>query len=235
MDLFHVAAIIFDNDGVLVDSERIHVAVERELLAQMGLDYDLPTYMARFVGLNNADFQARLAHDFMARYGAAFPSDFRARLDARAWPRLEAELEPIANVADLVRTFDGPVAVASSATTARLRQKLNLTGLHDLFAPHIYSADLVANGKPAPDLFLHAARALHVAPDQCLVIEDSEHGIIAARAANMIPFGFTGGGHSDRGHADRLMRAGAAACFSAHGDIKTWLEKRSLSSPGRNA
>ena len=226
MDLSHVAAIIFDNDGVLVDSESIHVAVERELLAEIGLDYDLPTYMARFVGLNNADFQAQLAQDFGARYGAPFPSDFRARLDARAWPRIEAELQPVANVPDLVGAFAGPVAVASSATTARLRQKLELTGLYDLFAPHIYSADLVANGKPAPDLFLHAARALQVDPDRCLVIEDSEHGIIAARAANMIPFGFTGGGHSDRGHADRLMRAGASACFSCHGDIKILFERR---------
>ena len=219
MDFSDVAAIIFDNDGVLVDSERIHVAVERELLAEIGLDYDQATYMSRFVGLNHTDFHKALERDFVALHAAPFPSDFRARLDARAWPRIERELQPIAGVADLLLVFAGRVAVASSAGTERLHQKLNLTGLRGLFAPHIYSADLVAHGKPAPDLFLHAAQALSVAPNRCLVIEDSEHGILAGRAANMQTIGFTGGGHSDAGHSDRLLQAGAHICVNSHAEL----------------
>lgn len=223
MDLSGFDAIIFDNDGVLVDSEVIHIAAELELLAEIGLDYDHQTYMSRFVGLNNHDFQAALARDYAARYGRTFPPDFRTRLDARAWPRIEAELVPIDGVAELVTAFDGAVAVASSATIPRLDRKLELTGLRDLFLPHVYSADLVAYGKPAPDLFLCAAAKLGVDPARCIVIEDSVNGVIAGRAANMLSIGFVGGGHADMQHAERLMNAGAQCCVTQHYEILDWV------------
>ena len=224
MDLSHISAIIFDNDGVLVDSEAIHVAVERELLAEMGLVYDQPTYMSRFVGLSNKDFHAALACDHEAQLGRPFPDDFRTRLDARVWPRMETELRALRGGRELARHFRGAVAVASSATVPRLTQKLELTGLYEVFAPHIYSSDHVANGKPAPDLFLHAAAKLSAAPEQCLVVEDSVNGILAARAAGMVPMGFVGGGHVDAGHAERLMQAGAIRVVSCHADLQTLLD-----------
>lgn len=223
MDLSFIDAIIFDNDGVLVDSEVIHVAVERELLSDIGLNYDLSTYVSRFVGLNNTDFHAALQDDYAEKYEAPFPSDFRERLDARAWPRLEAELQAIAGVIELVGVFTGRVAVASSASVERLHQKLKLTRLYDVFAPHVYSSDQVRSGKPAPDLFLHAAAQIGVPPSRCLVIEDSVHGVIAGRAANMVTAGFTGGGHTDPGHKDRLMQAGAHFCVGDHSELKSLL------------
>ena len=225
MDLSGIDAIIFDNDGVLVDSETIHVAVERELLAEIGLDYDYETYMSRFVGLNNHDFHTALARDYAETHARRFPADFKARLKARAWPRIEDELMPIDGVADLVSAFNGAVAVASSATPHRLNRKLELTGLRELFSPHVYSADQVAQGKPSPDLFLFAAAQLEVSPARCMVVEDSVNGIIAARAANMLSIGFIGGGHADARHSDRLLEAGAHGCVAGHDEILFWVSK----------
>jgi beta-phosphoglucomutase-like phosphatase (HAD superfamily) len=109
--------------------------------------------------------------------------------------------------------------VGSSAPFDRLTKKLNLTDLASLFSPHIYSADQVSNGKPAPDLFLHAAKQIEVAAERCAVIEDSVNGIKAARAANMMPIGFVGGGHADAGLANRLKANGAAHVVSSHAEI----------------
>jgi len=210
---------IFDSDGVLVDSEAIHIAVEQELLAEVGLDYDHSEYLSRFVGLSNTDFYFELASDFSARIGGEFPSDFASKLQERAWPRIESELRAIEGVDRLVDAFYGGVAVGSSAPIAKLVRKLELTNLSRLFSPHIYSVDHVENGKPAPDLFLHAARQLGVRPERCAVIEDSINGVLAARAANMIPIGFVGGSHADVGLSDRLKANGAAFVVSSHSEI----------------
>ncbi|MEL6856940.1 MAG: HAD family phosphatase [Pseudomonadota bacterium] len=225
MDLSHISAIIFDNDGVLVDSEAIHVAVERELLAEMGLIYDQSSYMSRFVGLSSKDFEAALAGDHQVRLGTLFPNDFRARLDARVWPRMEAELLALPGITGLVQQFGGKVAVASSAEMPRLIQKLQLTALYDVFAPHIYSSDHVEKGKPAPDLFLHAAAKLSAEPSGCMVVEDSVNGIKAARAAGMLPVGFVGGGHADPDHAARLRAAGAKLVLDSHMILLDWFKR----------
>lgn len=214
------AAIIFDCDGVLVDSEVIHVAAEMELLADLGLAYDRETYLTRFVGLSNADFHAAIRSDFAGVSDTAFPADFAARLHQLVWPRIETELKAIEGVEALVRSFNGQVAVGSSSPYEKLMAKLAITGLQPLFAPHIYSADHVKAGKPEPDLFLHAAAELGVDPCQCLVIEDSLHGVVAARAAGMTAIGFTGGGHTDAGLAQRLMKSGAAAVVAHHAEVQ---------------
>ncbi len=212
-------ALIFDSDGVLVDSEVIHMAVEQEMLAELGLYYDHETYLSRFVGLSNPDFYSELASDYATRVGGSFPADFGTRLQERIWPRIEAELCPIDGVAQLVEAVRGKVAVGSSAPFERLIRKLDITGLSPLFEPHIYSVDHVQNGKPAPDLFLYAASQIGVQPDRCAVIEDSVNGIKAARAANMTPIGFVGGGHADAGLGERLEANGAATVVSSHIEI----------------
>ena len=219
MPFTHYDALIFDSDGVLVDSEVIHIAVEQELLADIGLTYDPETYLSRFVGLSNSDFYSALASDYVARVGGSFPTDFVSRLEKRIWPRIESELQPIDGVAPLVEAVGGKVAVGSSAPFEKLTRKLEMTGLHPLFSPHIYSVDHVQNGKPAPDLFLHAASQIGVQPDRCVVIEDSVNGIKAARAANMTPIGFVGGGHADAGLGERLKANGAAFIVSSHLEI----------------
>lgn len=216
-------ALIFDSDGVLVDSEVIHIAVERELLAELGLTYDHKTYLTRFVGLSNADFYSQLASDMAARTGEEFPADFGRKLQERLWPRIERDLRPIAGVEQLIKAFGGKVAVGSSAPFEKLMRKLAITRLAHLFSNHIYSADNVRFGKPAPDLFLHAAKMLGVSPDRCAVIEDSVNGVLAARAAGMTPIGFVGGGHADTGLGDRLLANGAVFLVSSHAEIEELL------------
>lgn len=216
-------ALIFDCDGVLVDSEAIHVAVEMELLREMGLAYEWEAYLSRFVGLGVPEFHAALAEDYAALGQGPFPDDFGPRLHGRAWPRIESELTALPGAAALAARFEGPIAVASSSITPKLRRKLALTGLSDTFAPHIYSADQVTRGKPAPDLFLFAADRIKTNPATCLVIEDSVHGVTSALAAGMTAFGFTGGGHADSGLSARLLAAGATATFPSHAAIMAHL------------
>ncbi len=211
-------ALIFDCDGVLVDSEVIAIQCEREILAGWGLDYPFETFVQRFVGLHNRDFHNAIAADAQAA-GLTLPDDFRTALHANHWKRFEAELKAIDGVLDVAAAFSGLQAVASSSEADKLVRKLELTGLHETFAPHIFSSDLVANGKPAPDLFLLAADRIGARPDTCLVIEDSVNGVKAARAAGMTAWGFTGGGHADAGLAGRLTDAGAHGVFASHRQI----------------
>ena len=204
-----IQAVIFDCDGVLVDSETIAVEAETALLAAHGLDYGRPEFIARFMGMSDKAFYAALAEDSHARLGRGLPVDFRARVDARKHALNEEKLAAIAGIHDAAAALALPKAVASSSETAHLSYKLRKTGLWDLFAPHIYSADHVTHAKPAPDLFLHAAAALDIAPAHCLVIEDSVNGVLAARAAGMDVWGFLGGGHMDEAAGARLTKAGA--------------------------
>lgn len=203
-----VDAIIFDCDGVLVDSEVIAIAVEREHLSGWGLVYDNETYLSRFVGLHNRDYHAALRQDAKDQR-INLPVDFPVIIQAAIWARFEAELSAIDGALDLATRFDGPMAVASSSEQDKLHRKLELTKLASAFGPHVYSADLVENGKPAPDLFLLAAEKMGVPASNCLVIEDSENGVRAGRAAGMMVCGFTGGAHADPGLAARLEAAGA--------------------------
>lgn len=219
MRLSEFDAIIFDNDGVLVDSEIIHITVEREMLKEIGLTYSHETYLSRFVGLSMPDFYAELDRDHRQKFGRVFPPGFDAELVRRVWPRIEAELQPISGASELATRFQGLTGVASSAPPDRLTRKLEITGLKSLFEPHIYSSQAVQKGKPAPDLFLHAAAELTVAPTNCVVIEDSENGVRAGRAAGMIVIGFTGGQHADPKLGDRLKSAGAHCVVSSHAEL----------------
>jgi HAD superfamily hydrolase (TIGR01509 family) len=202
-------AVIFDCDGVLIDSEVIAVEVETALLAKHGLHYEIAEFVARFMGMSDKAFYAALSEDSLSRLGRALPADFKARVDAGKRALNERKLAAIAGIELAVARLSLPKAVASSSETHHLDYKLRKTGLWDLFAPHIYSADHVTHAKPAPDLFLHAANALGVDPSGCLVIEDSVNGVKAALAANMRVWGFAGGGHMDDGGRARLAAAGA--------------------------
>jgi len=202
-------AVIFDCDGVLIDSEVIAVEVETTLLAEHGLHYEIPEFIARFMGMSDKAFYAALSADSLSRLGRALPTDFKARVDAGKRLLNEQKLAAVAGIEFAVARLSLPKAVASSSEIHHLDYKLRKTGLWDLFAPHIYSADHVTHAKPAPDLFLHAANALDVDPSDCLVIEDSVNGVKAALAANMRVWGFAGGGHMDDAGRARLTAAGA--------------------------
>ena len=212
-----IEAVIFDCDGVLVDSEVLALEVELGSLAEIGLDYSRPEFVARFTGRSNEAFFALLEEDSLARRGCGLPDGFRDACHAKYRAAYERLVEvPGARAA--VASVTLPKAVASSSTRDALGEKLRKTALWDLFAPHIYSADHVMHAKPAPDLFLHAAEALRIAPSACLVLEDSTNGVAAARAAGMRVWGFSGGGHMDDALGARLLTAGAERL------IRSWPE-----------
>jgi len=215
-----VRAVIFDCDGVLVDSEIIAVEVEIALLAGIGLHYEAPEFKTRFMGMSDKAFYAALDTDCRARTACALPQDFRARVDALKHAANEKRLTAVTGIEDAVANLALPKAVASSSTETLLHYKLSKTGLWDLFAPHIYSADHVTHAKPAPDLFLHAAAKLGTAPGDCLVLEDSVNGVTAGRAAGMRVWGFAGGGHMTDALAANLAQAGAERVLAHWNDFR---------------
>lgn len=218
-----ISAIIFDCDGVLVDSEIIYTAVERKHLSRLGLHYDSTAYQTRFVGLADDDYINKLASDYQARGKGLFPDEYAANVKAESAARIEAELQAIDGIKPLLQRLNASTAVASSSSVGALQKKLDLTGLHQYFSPHIYSGEQVQRGKPAPDLFLLAATRLGVTPENCVVVEDSVNGVSAGVAAGMKVWGFTGGGHADAGLQDRLMAAGAQKVFSSFQDMSSAL------------
>jgi HAD superfamily hydrolase (TIGR01509 family) len=181
--------VIFDCDGVLVDSEPIAVRIDVEMLAEVGVTMSEEEVIERFVGRSPEVILAETE----ARLGRRVPEGWFERGEARIRRAYATELKPVPGVVEALEAIDLPVCVASSSGHDNLRYKLELTGLYDRFAGRIFSATEVANGKPAPDLFLHAASRMGAAPADCVVIEDSRYGVQAARAAGMDVLGFAGG------------------------------------------
>jgi HAD superfamily hydrolase (TIGR01509 family) len=207
--------VIFDCDGVLVDSESIGCRIDATLLTEVGYPITAAQVIARFSGISFANMIAAIEAD-MSR---PLPADFVARSEALVWAAYEAELAALPGVADAVRALARPVCVASSSEPESLRRKLAMTGLLALFDPHLFSGAQVKRGKPAPDLFHFAADTMGVGPDRCLVVEDSVAGVTAARAAGMRVLGFTGAGHCPPDQAARLAAAGAVTVFDNLRDL----------------
>jgi HAD superfamily hydrolase (TIGR01509 family) len=197
--------VIFDCDGVLIDSELLSVRADRECLAEDGIDLSVEEIIERYTGIS----LAAMLSDIETRYGRPL-ADFAARHQARLRPLFEADLQAIPGVTEVLDRLPCRSCVASSGTPERLRHALSLVGLFDRFHPQIFSASEVARGKPAPDLFLHAAERMGIPPQRCVVIEDSVPGVVAAVAAGMPAIGFTGGAHCRPGDAARLSEVGAA-------------------------
>ncbi len=178
--------VIFDNDGVLVDSERAANRILSELLTACGLPLGPAACTAAYLGRSLAAVRA----DAEGRLGRALPPDFEARYHDRLFEVFRTALAPVPGVRAALDRIRLPTCVASSGSHARIRLTLEVTGLLGRFAGRIFSAEDVARGKPAPDLFLHAAAALGADPGRCAVIEDSPLGVEAANAAGMTAFGF---------------------------------------------
>ncbi|NEX91683.1 HAD family phosphatase [Caulobacter sp. 17J65-9] len=215
-------AVIFDCDGVLVDSEVLSLEVELEAMAELGVTYDLVEYKARFLGLPPGPLLEALDADYRAATGRPLAENFMPDLQARFVAACAERLAEIAGVAAAVEALPLARAVASSSGAAHLRKKLDITGLLPLFDPHVYSAELVARGKPHPDVFLYAADRIGADPRRCLVLEDSVNGVRAALAAGMTVWGFAGGGHMDPVTAGRLAEAGAERVLGS------WAEAEAL-------
>ena len=201
--------IIFDCDGVLVDSEVISCRAHAETLTRHGYPITPDQVLRRFLGVS--DREARLMIE--AEIGRKLPDDFEVQVKHATLRFYQGDLQAIANVGDAIAAIDLPRCVASSGTPEKIRHGLTCAGLYDLLSPHIFSATQVDRGKPAPDLFLFAAEQMKVAPGRCVVIEDSVPGVVGARAADMTVLGFFGGSHCTPGHAELLHAAGAAVTF----------------------
>ncbi|MEO8300490.1 MAG: HAD family phosphatase [Rhizomicrobium sp.] len=204
-----ISAVIFDCDGVLVDSEILALEVELAILAEQGLSFEREDYVTRFMGLSTQSFHRAIDQEARARIGHPISETIRDELATRLRQTMIARLTEVPGAVGAVAGTRLLKAVASSSTKEGLERKLRQVGLWDYFDPHVYSADHVAQAKPAPDLFLHAAKALGVDPGACLVLEDSVNGVIAARRAEMRVWGFLGGGHAHDRLGARLLAAGA--------------------------
>ncbi len=207
--------VIFDCDGVLIDSETIACRVDAECFAEIDFPVTFDDVRERYV---DTTWRTMFA-DVERRYGRALPENFIEVIRARTAAAFEAELKAVAGVEAVIDSVRVAKCIASSSGPDRLLHSLTLTGLWDRFAPHIFSAMQVAKGKPAPDLFLFAAAQMDVAPEGCVVVEDSLAGVQAARAAGMRVIGFCGGGHCTPGHADKLKMAGAESVVASMIDL----------------
>jgi HAD superfamily hydrolase (TIGR01509 family) len=215
--------VIFDCDGVLVDSEAIALGQVRHALGAAGLTLSHAEAVDRFLGLS-LDSIVQKAE---AELSAPLPSAFRTDLSRDILARFAVELKGIEGVRPAVASLACKVCVASSSPLDRIRLALSVAGYDSLFEPHIFSATMAPRGKPHPDLFLHAARAMGAPPARCLVIEDSAPGVTAAVSAGMAVFGFVGGSHfSGLAQAERLRGLGAKLIFDDMSQLPALIGRR---------
>jgi HAD superfamily hydrolase (TIGR01509 family) len=184
-----VGLVIFDNDGVLVDSERIAVRVNVAVTAHLGWPMTEAEVIDRFIGRSHAS----IAEIIAAKLGDEAAATWTDRFETELRQAVDAELVAVDGIVEALGRITVPTCVASSGTHDKVRHTLGRTGLYPLFAGRIFSATEVPLGKPAPDLFLHAAARMGVPPEACVVVEDSRYGVQAARAAGMLCLGYTGG------------------------------------------
>lgn len=201
--------IIFDCDGVLVDSEIISNRILAQHLTDHGYPISPEESCRRFIG-----YYMPTLVDEVRSEGVDLPDDFISTLRAKDGPAFAADLQAIDGVADALSQIPHPKCVASSGPPNKISRNLSKTGLIDFFEPHLFSGDHVDKPKPAPDLFLYAAEKFGIPPASCLVIEDSKLGIQAAKAAGMMCFGFTGGGHCFGDYAANLAHLNPELLFS---------------------
>jgi HAD superfamily hydrolase (TIGR01509 family) len=206
--------LIFDCDGVLVDSEVLSCRIDAEFLTEIGVPYTAEEIARQFLGVSLKTMISRIESERDCK----LPDDFSEKLNRTLFARFETDLKPIEGVRDAILSLPFPRCVASSSIPERIALSLRVTGLADLF-DNIFSSTQVARGKPAPDLFLHAASRMNTLPEECLVIEDSIAGVQAARAAGMRVIGFVGGSHCGPGHAEKLRQAGAPVIIERMSDL----------------
>ncbi len=216
--------LIFDCDGVLVDSEVLACRAVSEALAEFGLSLPVEEVAERFLGRSTKDMYAALEAD----WGCVLSDAVRSRIRARSRELFDRELRPVRDIASALDALAGPPrCVASSSGPEAIAYKLGRTDLLRCFEPAaLFSAHMVSRGKPAPDLFLHAAERMATEPGRCLVIEDSVPGVTAAKAAGMTAFGFAGASHCRDGHAHRLSAAGADLIFAEMRELPRLIAQR---------
>ncbi|MFI5012336.1 MAG: HAD family hydrolase [Hyphomicrobiales bacterium] len=197
--------IIFDCDGVLVDSELLSCNCLMDVLRRHEIAADIDTVFEKFLGRS-----AQAVSEHYRRLGRAIPRAFSAELRALVRESFAGSLQAIPDVESVLRSLAAPYCVASSSDLERVEFSLRLTGLSKLFDGRVFTAQMVRRGKPAPDLFLHAAARMGADPSRSLVIEDSVSGVQAGKAAGMTVWGFVGGSHYASRDGQRLLEAAGA-------------------------
>lgn len=200
-----IGLIIFDCDGVLIDSEPIASRTLAEALAAAGVDITPQEAHRRFTGNSERDIRVMCARD----YGLEDIEGLFSGWHQRLYAEFATTLTAMPDIAEVVAALERPKCVASNSTLERLRASLGQLPLWDSFAPFVFSAEQVKRPKPAPDLLLHCARELEVEPARCVMIDDSPHGISSAVAAGMVPIGFVDPADPRPGRRALLKAAGA--------------------------
>ena len=211
--------IIFDCDGVLIDSEIVVCRLTSEELSRVGYQISTRQVIQRFAGRPEREMIAEIE----AEWGRPVPDRYFTAMRTRVGHAYGSELQAMPGVASLLDRLRIAVCVASSSDPAKLRLGLETVGLYGRFAPQVVSGSYVTHGKPAPDVFVFAAGWMRTPVASCVVIEDSVPGVRAGVAAGMRVFGFAGGGHCDEGHRDRLLAAGAEQVMNRLGDLRALL------------
>jgi HAD superfamily hydrolase (TIGR01509 family) len=207
--------VIFDCDGVLIDSELLSCNALVDCLRREAIEIDLETVIDEFLGRS-----PQAIRDYCAATDHVLPGRFFDELRAAVRAAFATGLTAIPGVAAILENLEAPYCVASSSNLDRIAYALELTGLAGLVSDRIFSAEMVRHGKPAPDLFLHAASRMGAAPGRTLVIEDSISGVQAAKAAGMTVWGFVGGSHYVRRNGrEPLMAAGADWVFDRMAEL----------------
>jgi HAD superfamily hydrolase (TIGR01509 family) len=206
--------VIFDCDGVLVDSDRISLRIQAEWISGLGLETTYEDCVRDFLGLGMPATLRTLTE----RLGRPLPPEWGKELDAAVREGFRRELQPVQGVVEALEEIDLPTCIASSGSHEKMRFTLGLTGLWDRFAGRIYSADEVRRGKPAPDLFLHAASCMATPPERCVVVEDSPFGVAGARAAGMSVLGYAPAG------AGELLEREGATVFESMVELPALLQ-----------
>ncbi len=214
--------IIFDCDGVLVDSERLSIRVDSIFLERVGWPMSEEEIVERWVGRSDADMQIEIEQHI----GGPIPPDIEEEFGRIYREMFDRELTPVDGIREVLDVITTPRCVASSGEHDKIRRNLALTGLAGYFGERIFSSTDVEHGKPAPDLFLLAAETLGAEPSRCAVVEDSVYGVEAALAAGMLPFAYAGGVTP----AERLARPGAVV-FTDMRQLPELLEAAAASRP----
>lgn len=202
--------VIFDCDGVLVDSEVLSCRCLAEILGEHGMTITADEVLQRFLGRSSA----AVADYFEEQTGRPLPATFRAALNRRLATAFAASLELIPGALTVLQNIGERYCLATSSDPERIEMTLRITRLAPFFDRRVFTASMVANGKPAPDLFLLAATQMNAAPGRTLVVEDSVNGVLAGKRAGMTVWGFTGGSHYASRDGDRLLaEAGADRTF----------------------
>jgi HAD superfamily hydrolase (TIGR01509 family) len=211
---------IFDGDGVLYDTEPVVCRVQADVITALGFPI-APEDARAHIGKTGAEFYSAMAE----RFRTTLPADMNERFVKRYGEILAAGLAPMPGALELIARLAVPYYLATNSTRLRLDVTLAATGLAKVFDGRAVCLDDVARGKPAPDIFLLAARKMNVAPAECLIIDDNIAGIVAATAAGMPAIGFVGASHNAPDQAERLIAAGAQSVCRSMGEVARLLAR----------